>query len=179
MEITAFGIYDWKTIKKYHHFHNFKRNKLKKASVPIVLIALIISFLGFLVCYILDGLDSTLITLLIVEIIAAFLLFFTWFIMPRISFNLNKLAKNNKNEYVFKDETFIAACKAKDISGSTEISYKKLNSIYETEDFLYIYISMNQAFIVEKASVSGGSLEELRTHLINNMKTGKYRFAFK
>ena len=178
MEITAFTVYDWKTVKKFNHFHNFKKNKFKKASLPIILIALVISFLGFLVCYLLDGIDSTLITLLIVEIVGALILLFSWFIMPIISFNINKLAKNSKNEFVFKEETLVASGKTDDMSGSTEINYKKLDCIYETNEYLYVYINKNQAFIVEKASVSGGSLEELRTHLIDKMKNGKYRFDF-
>lgn len=179
MEITAFAKYDWKTIKKFNHFHNFKKNKLKRATVPILLFALAISLLGFAVCFFLDEFDSTLTTLLIIEVLLVLLLLFRWFIMPRINFNLNKIAKNNTNEYIFKDETFSVSCESNGMSGNSEIKYKNIRCFYETKEYIYVYINMNQAFIVEKDSISSENFEALRTHLLETMENKKYKIVLK
>ena len=179
MEITAFAKYDWKTIKKFNHFHNFKKNKLKRATVPILLITLAINISGFAVCFFLDEFDSTLTTLLIIEVLLVLLLLFSWFIMPRINFNLNKIAKNNRNEYIFKDETFSVSCESNGMSGNSEIKYKNVRCFYETKEYIYVYINMNQAFIVDKSSFTEGSIEELRMHLISLIGNEKYKIVLK
>ena len=178
MEIKASSKYDWQTIKAFQRFHNFKSNGFKKA-FPIIYIVLVSIFLiSFILSCVFDSVDSDLITSLILQIVCFLLLWLIYFVLPKVAFNKNKIAKNSENHFVFRDEFFEISGETESYHGSSEVKYDALCKICETKEFFYLYINPRQAYIVEKATVSEDLIADLRQHLLNKSGPKKYKICF-
>lgn len=70
--------------------------------------------------------------------------------------------KDAGNEYIFCDNVVKVFTKSEGYNGAAEMKYTLLVKAYETSKYLFLYQSNNQAFIVDKATVVGGSFEDIR-----------------
>lgn len=178
MEIKASSKYDWQTIKTFQRFHNFKATAFKKVLPIIFIVAIVVFLFSFAVSCFLDTVDAELISLLITDILCIFLLWLIYFVLPKVAFNKNKIAKNSDNHFVFRDEIFEVSGATESYRGSSEIKYDALYKICETRDFFYLYINSRQAYIVEKSTVSEELIADLRQHLLNKSGPKKYKICF-
>ena len=67
-----------------------------------------------------------------------------------------KFEKEKEFTFVFYDKFFIISNK----KDSEKIKYWKLYKVYETEEFFYLYIDKNHAFLIDKSSFSTGATSE-------------------
>lgn len=74
-------------------------------------------------------------------------------------------ARGTVNEYVFTDDVMKESCAGEGISDTAEISYSKLVKLVETNEFFLVFPSKYRYFPVDKATIEGGTEEELRTKL--------------
>ena len=110
--------------------------------------------------------------------IILFLCFFAFlayrFIQPyyktKKEFQSDKVQKNLVNYYFFYKEYF----KVKNKMGSFKLRYYKIYRAYENENYFYLYLDKDYAFIIEKSGFIIGNKDEFRDFI-----KSKLRFKFK
>lgn len=109
-------------------------------------------------------------------IAVAFILLY--FLLPKLT--IRRLSKtdqtilNSKNHFSFYTNELIISNEV----GSSKFPYDKLYRVYETEDFMYLYINDRQAFLVNKAGFDGDVTEEV-SHFLKEKMGRKYIVRFK
>ena len=164
MEIRAKCKYDLDSVKALTHLTMYKKADPKKRlrfwSVAFaILIALIgLEMLAF-------SMDTSLLLLLGVEILGLLLIYFWYFIIPKIQYKSLAKMQNVENQYIFCDNVLKTFTKSQEYNGEAEIEYSLFVKVYETTKYLFLYQTNNQVFIVDKNTVEGGTIEEIRNKL--------------
>ena len=73
--------------------------------------------------------------------------------------------QNVENQYIFCDNVLKTFTKSQEYNGEAEIEYSLFVKVYETTKYLFLYQTNNQVFIVDKNTVEGGTIEEIRNKL--------------
>ena len=73
--------------------------------------------------------------------------------------------KDIQNEYIFCNDELKAFTKSVEYNGEVAIEYSFFVKVYETTKYLFLYQTNNQVFIVDKNTVEGGTIEEIRNKL--------------
>ena len=81
--------------------------------------------------------------------------------------------QNADNQYIFCDDVLKAFTKSREYNGESEIAYSLFVKVYETSKYLFLYQTNNQVFIVDKNTIEGGTVEEIRNKL-SAFVTNKY-----
>lgn len=164
MKIKAKCKYDLDSVKALTHLAMYKKADPKKrlifwsAVFVILFIIIVLEMIAF-------GMDAILFVLLSVEIFGLFLIYFWYFIIPKIQYKSLAKMKNVENEYVFCDNVLKVFTKSQEYNGEAEIEYSLFIKVYETSRYLFLYQTNNQVFIIDKSSVEGGTVEEIRNQL--------------
>ena len=169
MEIRASSVYDWQTVKEFNKFHNSKKNKFKRVSKVLFPISAVLIAICFISAILLDFIDKQLIIIMAIYVAIAGFVIFAENILPKILFNKNAMVKNTVNTFVFGEEEFSHKSENAVYNDNATIKYSGLHNAYETESFIYLYITARQAFIVDKTKIEDGKEIELTKLLINKL----------
>lgn len=93
------------------------------------------------------------------------------FMLPRIQLNIK--VKDVGNDYVFREDGFSAVTVSENFSGRDDMKYILIIKVFETEKYFFIYINKRQMFVVDKATVEGGTAWDIREKL-SRVPGGKY-----
>lgn len=77
--------------------------------------------------------------------------------------------KDRANEYAFNQETIEIENHRPMVNTHVSYRYAGLMKAYERKDAFYLFIDKRQAFLVSKSGFTQGSVDELRTLLINQL----------
>jgi len=169
MEIKAKCKFDFDSIRALTHLSMFKKANPKKRLIfwsiayAILLIIIVIEIVAF-------DVKTILFVLLGVEILGFLLMYFTYFITPKKRYNALSKMKEAENEYIFLDDAVKAFTKSQDYNGEAVIEYSLFVRVYETTRYIFLYQTKNQVFIVDKNTVEGGTVEEIRNKLTPYVK---------
>ena len=172
MEIIAKCKYDLDAVKALIHQTMFKKRDPKKILVfwsvlcPIVLLLIGVDMIAF-------GPDACLWVLLGAEILGMSLIYFSYFITPRIQYHSLAKMQNVENRYIFCDHVMKAFTTSQVYNGQAEIEYTLFLKAYETSRYLFLYQTRKQIFIVDKNTIEGGTVEDLR-NLLSAVLKDKY-----
>ena len=164
MEIRAKCKFDFESIRALTHLSMFKKANPKNrmifwsAAFAILFIIIILVIIAF-------GFDTTLAVLLGVEIFGLLLIYFWYFIIPKIQYKSLAKMQNVENQYIFCDDVLKTFTKSQEYNGEAEIEYSLFVKLYETSKYLFLYQTNNQVFIVDKSTIEGGTVEEIRNKL--------------
>ncbi|MBR4863939.1 MAG: YcxB family protein [Oscillospiraceae bacterium] len=164
MEIKAKCKYDFDSVKALTHLTMYKKADPKKrlifwsAAFLILSIIIILEIVAF-------SMDTILLILLGVNILFLFLIFFWYFIIPRIQYKSLAKMQNVENEYMFGDNVLKVFSKSQEYNGEAQIEYSFFVKVYETTKYLFLYKTNNQVFVVDKSTIEGGTVEEIRNKL--------------
>jgi len=164
MEIRAKCKYDFDSIKALTHLTMFKKSNPKKrltfwsAAFAILFIIIILEIVAF-------GADTILFILLGVEIVWLTLMYFWYFIIPKIQYKSMSKVKDIENQYVFCDNVLKTFTKSQEYNGVAEIEYSFFVRVYETKRYFFLYQTNNQVFIVDKNTIEDGTAEDIRNKL--------------
>lgn len=176
LEIKASSKYDWETIKKFNRFHNFTKNK--SANIALVIMDIFCAFL-FVLTFIWAELDFELIMIYLLLVFVNLVLVFAMFVLPKIQYKQNKQLHGVVNNIAFQENELLMEQCGENASGMGNFNYQALWRIYETKDSIYLYLNPRQAHIVNKSTVTGGTVEDLRMLLISKIGEKKYKMKFK
>lgn len=176
MEIKASSKYDWGTLKRFNKFHNFTKNK----ALNIGLIILeIICVLLFLLAAMLNILEFETIMIYVLLLFVNIMLIFVRFVLPKIQYKQNKILHGVVNETAFKDNEILIEQCGENSSATTTVKYDAIWRVYETRDFIYLYVNSRQAYIVDKFTIECGTATDLRIFLVKAVGMSKYKVKCK
>lgn len=139
----------------YEKYLQFHQNKFgNKYTFTTIVIILLLCF-----CIITNLQYSNYFTTFLLLIILSALFFYRFF------YPAKKVEKELKTEKFKKEKEFIFTFYKKffvisDKKNSEKIKYWKLHRVYETEDFFYLYINKDHAFLLNKATFTKGNTSE-------------------
>lgn len=170
MEIKARCAFDFKSVRAVSLSAFYGKRDPKKT--------LIFSFIFFgllaLLCVLgmRSGLDIFHI-LIWIPVLNIVLGFFFYFVFPQIQFKGLHKMKQIENEYTFYDEHIRVLSRGEEYTGEAELRYTMIPKVMENSEYFFIYQSNNQLFVVDKSTVTGGSISELSEKLKSSVN-GKY-----
>ncbi len=163
MEIRAKCKFDFDSIKALTHLSLFKKANPKKRFITWSIVSAALAIVIVLEMLIFS--DTDLVELLCVDIVLVLLECYLYFLLPKIRYKALAKMKNTQNEYVFLDNVLKTVTKSQEYNGEAEIEYSLFVKVYETTNYFFLYQTNNQVFIVEKATVEGGTVEDIRNKL--------------
>ena len=164
MEIKAKCKFDFDSIRALTHLTMFKKANPKKRLIfwsvafAILVVVIILEIIAF-------GMDLILLVLLGVEMLWLMLMCFWYFIIPKTQYKSLAKMKETENEYIFCDNVLKTFTKSNEYNGEAEIEYSLFVKVYETSQYLFLYQTNNQVFIVDKSTIENGTVEEIRSKL--------------
>ena len=164
VEIRAKCKFDFESIRALTHLTMFKKANPKNRMI-FWSVAFAVLFAIIILEIIAFGMDLILLVLLGVEILWLMMMCFWYFIIPRIQYKALAKMKDTENEYVFCDNVLKTFTKSQEYNGEAEIEYSLFVKVYETSKYFFMYQTNNQVFIVDKSTIEGGTVEEIRNKL--------------
>ena len=164
MEIKAKCKFNFDSIRALNHLTMFKKADPKKRLI-FWFVAFAILFVVIILEIVAFGFDTTLAVLLGVEIFGLLLIYFWYFIIPKIQYKSLAKMQNVENQYIFCDDVLKTFTKSQEYNGEAEIEYSLFVKVYETSKYFFMYQTNNQVFIVDKSTIEGGTVEEIRNKL--------------
>ena len=169
MEIQAKCRFDFKSIKALTHLTAYRKANPKKAVRlrAILYFALLLVIIAELIVF---GFDSVLIILIIADLLAIALEAFMYFGLPNIRYKSLAKMKDAENEHIFCDNSLKTFTKSETYNGEAEIEYSMFVKVYETSDYFFLYQNNNQVFLVDKSTIEGGRIDDIRNKLSSFVK---------
>lgn len=159
---------EYKDFKKYWLFTMFRGKHYKRGPV----LYLIINLLGLLMFgtkVILSGFDTLETGVFAFLLIVLLLMLYLMILAPKQNFKTYNLLKGSSINYkFFRDEVEIETIGASSNSIS-KIKYRGVYRVYEIDEYFYIYISNNQAFVIGKNNLPTENILILRSVLSNQV----------
>lgn len=172
MEIRAKCKFDRNTIRALTHLTVFKKANPKKRVITRTVLCVIL-LLVIIVELVFFKFDIIPIVLIAVDILVIAVDCFMYFLLPKIQYKALAKMKDAENEYIFCDNVVKTFTKGQEYKGEAEIEYSLFVKVYETTKYMFLYQTNNQVFIVDKSTVEGGTVEDIRNKLSICAK-GKY-----
>ena len=171
MQIKAKCKFDFESIRALTHLSLFKKANPKKWFLIWSIISAILAVVVILEMIVFS--DAMLIELLCVAVVLFLLECYLYLLLPKISYKSLAKMKDAENQYIFCDDVLKTFTKSQEYNGEAEIEYSLFVKVYETSRYLFLYQTNNQVFIVDKNTIEGGTVEEIRNKL-SAFATNKY-----
>lgn len=95
-------------------------------------------------------------------------------VTPMLVARMSKNLIGSVNTYEFLDNEIVFESTLPTAAGQIKANYNYFESVYETKDVIYLYISKQQAFILNKSDITEGSVSDLQGLLRKNIPANKY-----
>ena len=164
MPICADCEYDFESIQALTYLSMYRKSDPKKRYM-LTNICFAVLFAVILVEMILFGMDAMLILLAIAIVAFISLNLFMYLQYPKIRYRSMANLKNISNEYIFTEKSLLVTTHNSDYDGKAEIAYSLFVKAYETSRYLFLFQTNNQVYIVNKSTLIGGTIEEIRNML--------------
>ena len=87
--------------------------------------------------------------------------------LPQRMYKRSGVYRDTVNEFVFGDEEITAHTNGQGVNDSTCVAYSSLVRLIETDEYFMIFPDKNRFLTVDKATVEGGTVDELREKLLS------------
>ena len=164
MEIKAKCKYDFKACKAMAHAYSYKKKKPLKTVLIHIALAFALAFLNFIVIK-LTGADTVNMVAFVLCLLIVVLELLMYFLMPQLQYNSMSKMKDMSNDYIFRDNDFVATAESEEYKGDSVIKYTLLEKVMETGEYFLLFENKRQVFLVDKTTVEGGTAEEIRQKL--------------
>ena len=162
MEIHAKCTWDYEAIKALSHISSFRKTRPSNHLLLFSILIVVIAVLSVLPVF--WGGSIRLQYLLLGILLMGFELFLM-FGIPGITYkNMGKM-QNTVHEFTFGEDSVNIRSSGEAFSGESVVAYALLVKGYETARYFFLFQTKNQAYIVDKATVTGGTPEEIREKL--------------
>ena len=164
MEIKATCKFDLASVKALVRVQMFKKADPGKRMIfwSVIYGAIIAVLIWELIAF---GPESKIIFMLGVLMLVLLLGCYLYYLLPKIQYKAMAKLQDAENVYTFGDETLKVFTNGGEYSGASEMEYSVLVRVYETSRYFFLYQTKNQAYIVDKSTVTGGSAEDIRNKL--------------
>ncbi len=110
---------------------------------------------------------------LLVVIGGYFLICDRYFLLPKRQYKSMVNMKDIEQQFIFGDQVLIRTCKNDRYNSQSELEYSLLVKVYETSKYLFLFQTIREVIIVDKSTIEGGTIQDIRKVLSNCIK-GKY-----
>lgn len=124
-----------------------------------------------IVNWILFGFNTSNFAYVLVAILAPLLVFYMYFIVPKIRYKAMQGMRQSENKYVFLDDMLKISTAGQEYNGTAEVGYTLLVRAYETSHYFFLFETKNQVFLVDKSTLTGGTAEEIRSKLTSVLRS--------
>lgn len=163
MEIKASGTLNYDGVK--YLFYTSLFNKLNpKTGMALSITVFTLMFALYLAISLLVNIMYLPIAFLWALLILVFCLLI--FFMPKRQYKALSKMQNLQNEYVFCDDKIYISAENAVYKEKTEIKYELIEKTVETKKYIFIYQNMLQALIVNKETITNGTVDDLRRKLV-------------
>lgn len=170
MEIKANCRYDFETTKALVHLYLFRLMKTKPIKKYISLLcvsAALALFCGWLMT---RYSDLVFVAVFFASIALMVIQTYSYFVLPRARYNAMGNMKDIEQQYIFTDEGMQVFSTGKMHQGQVVMAYSALDGVYETSRYFFLIKGGFQAYIVDKATVEGEDVADIRRKLQSYMK---------
>lgn len=155
MGITATSKYDLKTVTALVRLGAFKKHNPKKIMIGFIftdfILLILLGFIGFpikLVC-------------LCAALILLQCYIYLW--LPKVQYRAMGKFADSYHTFKFTDDSVSITSSVGGSNDSCSASYDMFYKVMETGEYLFIFLNKRQAHIVDKSTLQGGTVDELRT----------------
>lgn len=163
MEIKAKCQFDFEAMRALSHLAVFKKSNPKKRFLTMSISSVVLVLVIILEIVIFS--DANLVGLLCLAIVLLLFECYLYFLLPKISYKATAKMKDAVNEYIFLDDMIKVFTKSDEYNGEAKIEYSLFAKVYETSKYLFMYQTNNQAFVIDKSTIEGGTTEDIRMKL--------------
>ena len=167
MEITAKCIYDLKAVTALHRLQMFKKADPKKR---MLLWGIVYGVLAAIILLEILLWQAELLHLIVLLAVVMLLGCYLFFIAPKSVYKAQGNLRDAENIYTFRDDNVHIVSKTSQYSGEAQVEYEMFLKIYETSEYFFLYQTKQQAFIVDKSTIRGGTAEDIRSCLKGRVK---------
>jgi hypothetical protein len=89
---------------------------------------------------------------------------------PKQGLENSKYMMGGIQHFVFFENEFHTDFHSEQITSSSNIKYCGLHSVYETKDYIYLFVSATKALVLDKNALPSGSIPELCSVLSKKVK---------
>lgn len=168
MEIKAKCKLDYDACRALAHLNMFRKANPKKQFMAWVIFTVIFALAMVFAMIIFH--DVEFLEYLCLLMVCFLLMCFMYFVIPKISFKNMVRMQEAVNEYIFCDDVIKAFTKSPEYNSEAIIEYSLFVRVYETSKYLFLYQTNNQVFCVDKDTIEGGTIEEIRNKLTAYVK---------
>lgn len=101
-----------------------------------------------------------------------------YFFLPKMQYAALNRMQNVVNTYTFCDDIIKIESKGELYEGGAELRYSMLQRVMETSEYFFLFQSKNQVFIVDKATITGGTAMDLQNKLAPYVKKKYFLCAY-
>lgn len=123
------------------------------------------------------GFDLVIKTFLGLLIFLTLLMSILIYYLPKKYYKTAEKMLEGINRYKFYEDYFEVSKDTDKAKGSSQIRYNALYKIYEVPDYFYIFISRNQAYMVDKKGFSFPELDTVREIFRNKLGRKFYKYC--
>lgn len=175
MEIHGFCKYDFDVVRALNHVSIFKNRKPTRCLLFYAVCFLIVTCIHLFFVYRFG--DHALEMIWLLMIFLCTLELFLYFLLPRISYRRMQNLKDVENRFIFLHDRFSVSSSLNGYNGQSMMEYSMLVKVYETSRYFFLFQTGNQAYIVDKSTIAGEGVLELRNRLSATL--GKKYFSCK
>ena len=169
MKFSASTVYSYKRLLNFSDY-----TCLKKKWIWIVMAAAsIIVSICFSLQFTLLGYDSTLTFSFCAVILIDLLYSFMCFGLPRITLKKSP-ALNAQIRFEFYESFYKIEASLSNGNEQSQLNYSALKKVDKTKNSIYLYVSQNQAYIVDKDGFTLGSAEEFMSFISSKIESQNY-----
>ena len=179
MEVKASGTFDYKTIQAFMRLCFFGSRWKTGPKKKLIIYSIIYAVLALAITaeIVLLEFSPGLMVLLLIIVFLLLWMYFMYFAYPKIHYHALGKMKNITNNYVFTDDTIHLTAASDGYFEETTIRYSYIVKVIETPNYLYIFQTKTQAHIIEKSTITNGTIQDIRQKL-SAAVSGKYIFYY-
>lgn len=164
MEIRAKCKLDYECVKALSYASMYRIMKPQTAFITTIIMGTLVLLLEILTG-VFWGLDMISIGFLIFAVLLICLNCFLYFGIPRIQYNALDKMKMMENEYTFCDDVIKVSSKSEEYNAEGELKYSMIPKVKETSKYLFVFQTENQVFVVDKSTITNGTINDIREKL--------------
>ncbi len=170
MDIHIKNVTNYESIKDFVRFSMFK-GKSYKANIKFYLV---IMPLFNLLTLLLTLFNHDYYPLFIILFVSTSTLALMYLLMPKYIYKNSPIARDTEDEYIFKEKGVTVIQKSKVASSDSYMDYSALYKIYETDKYMYFYLSANSSLILKKSNITEQELNIIRDRILSQVSPKKY-----
>lgn len=172
MPITVTTDYSKDTVSRFVSFNTFR-----KKGLLIMIFLLWLAALGVSAFPLISGSFNLISTFVLILLVVLGIAGAVWLLVfPQRDVDKNKKLCSVRNTYIFADDKFMVTVRLNENEQTTQYAYSDIEAVYETVEFMYIYLESSEPYIIDKNFASQKDIDGIKALLKNKAFDKKLKF---